>query len=347
MKNLMPIIFFIYVFLLLALIAILGCEEGDIAEPIEGVFFGYDQGSVETQLPALSPPPEIQVLLWGDEDAYVEQFKDVLDDGIIETDRGPVHDTESVMPAYFRKRIAEIRARKAYYTKYIDAGGVAIIGNAYISDRYFYAAREIVFVMTAKHPQLREHMALRKEKRPKTTPYGDYRVLKRIFALVLFHTDQGFNSLPEYKDTKQWSIGFCGLERCVSPVQLYPGKDIMYMSTFVHEFAHTMHWAILMVDPTFQERLDAAYADVVYRKNSYWGGNNSGGTAVLSSSTEYWAYTATRWFFQFTLPTRFGEQHHKRFWERDPLMYALMQEWFDFQYLGYIKKRTTNFRQGV
>ncbi len=278
-------------------------------------------------------------MLWGDEDKYVSDLADVLDDGIIETDAGPVHDVSNVMPPYLRTRISEIRARKAHYTKYIDADGIAIIGNAYIDDRYFYAGREIVLTMTAKHPELRKHMALRANKRPRATPSGDIRVLKRNFALILFHVDQGFNALPEYKDTPEWAIGFCGLQHCVSPVQKYPGKDEIHMDIFVHEFAHAIHWAILMIDPTFQERLDAAYADAVENRDGYWRGGGSSGNAALSSSTEYWAHSAVRWFYRFTLPTGSGENHHKRFRENDPLLYALFQEWFDFVYLGTLASK--------
>ena len=87
---------------------------------------------------AIGPVPEdLANLLWGDLDAHIEDLEDVLDDGIIETDQGPVHDISNVMPEYLRGRIAEIREHRAFYGKYINAGGVAIIGNASLEDICF------------------------------------------------------------------------------------------------------------------------------------------------------------------------------------------------------------------
>ena len=48
----------------------------------------------------------------------------------------------------------------AYYTKYIDAGGIAIVGNHYVRDEQFYVAREVILHMTSKRPELREPLSL-------------------------------------------------------------------------------------------------------------------------------------------------------------------------------------------
>ena len=48
-----------------------------------------------------------------------------------------------------------------YYTKYIDAEGIAIVGSDWVRDEQFYAAREIVLLMTSKRPELREPLSLK------------------------------------------------------------------------------------------------------------------------------------------------------------------------------------------
>ena len=48
--------------------------------------------------------------------------------------------------------------QKKYYNRYIDAGGIAIIGNDTVADEYFLQAREVVMVLTSKHPELRYHL---------------------------------------------------------------------------------------------------------------------------------------------------------------------------------------------
>ena len=45
-----------------------------------------------------------------------------------------------------------------YYNRYIDAGGIANIGNVGVVDASFIAAREAVLVMTSKYPALRDRL---------------------------------------------------------------------------------------------------------------------------------------------------------------------------------------------
>ena len=131
------------------LVCLCGCRD----EYVSYAFFG---GEADVEAPpevTVGPVPEdLAILLWGDLDAHIEDLEDVLDDGIIETDQGPVHDLSNIMPEYLRGRIAEIREHRAFYGKYINAGGVAIIGNASLEDICFYTARDAVLAMTSKMP---------------------------------------------------------------------------------------------------------------------------------------------------------------------------------------------------
>ena len=301
-----------YVLIAIAMLTLLSCgEEGYRIDNLTGITPLLEPTErVEPQPSTLGPPPlELQNLLWGDLDSILKM--------------------KQSLPAYVEQRVAEITAQREFYKKYIDADGIAIIGNNYIEDRYFYAAREIVLAMTAKHPELRKHLAATYDERPETNLDGWPLVPRRNFAMVFYHTDQGVGMLPEYKGRKPFSIGWCSLKRCYSSVQRYPNGDIS-LRVFVHEFAHALDWAIRMEDSTFYTRLEAAYDAVADDETSYWGG----GGAALEALTEYWAHSTVRWFYRFSLPTEFGESHHKRFREKDPLLYALLEEYYDFQYLG-------------
>ena len=46
--------------------------------------------------------------------------------------------------------------QKAYYTKYIDAAGIAIVAPQHIRTKDLLDARDAIVVMTSKHPELRE-----------------------------------------------------------------------------------------------------------------------------------------------------------------------------------------------
>ncbi|MYB01496.1 hypothetical protein F4X90_17750 [Candidatus Poribacteria bacterium] len=141
---------FLYFFLIL--IVAFGC--GD-----EGVEILLDP-LVVPAAPASGPvtdvPPEIQKMLWGDREALWEEISDILDDDFIETDNGPVRFTGR--PDRLLEKICLLDAQRKHYSKYIDAGGIAIIGDRHVPDRFFYAAREIVLVMTSKHPEIREYL---------------------------------------------------------------------------------------------------------------------------------------------------------------------------------------------
>ena len=81
-------------------------------------------------------PPELQDLLWGESDEVLRA------------------------------------AQEAHYTKYIDAGGVAILGNSLVDDELFLFARAIVLEMTSKHPEIRERLSPSAEQ-----PRGHYQIL--------------------------------------------------------------------------------------------------------------------------------------------------------------------------
>ena len=143
-------------------------------------------------------PEDVKKMLWGrDADTLMAAFKA----SIIEADAngrdidiaGDIH------------HICLRREREAYYEKYISAGGVVIMGNGYIDDRFFYAARDIVLGMTQKRPELRAVLTPSLENRPGATQMdtrhdvtGRY-TPGRLFHIVLVHGDMGYTSVPEFR----------------------------------------------------------------------------------------------------------------------------------------------------
>ena len=303
---------------------------------METVFFGEDPAAVEPRPSYVGPvPDDLAVLLWGDEEALLAELKDVLEDSITETDLGPVHDTANLRPNRLIERICGMRLRRAYYQKYIDAGGVAIMGDGHLEDRYFYATREVVLEMTSKRPELRKLLSPSYDDRVNLT--GKELVPTRKFRIILFHPFRSTQAIPEVYPNHLETIGTCSLDKCYVSVQIYKGA--LDTSVFVHEFAHALHFAINLFDATFEEELIAAYEVAKNNDDSYWGSFHGGQNSAESHAGEYWAFSVTRWFMRFSLPTGLGEYHHDQFREKDPMMYALLQEWFDFKYLGYIESK--------
>ena len=281
MKNMKQLLFL----LLISLIAF-GCSDERLIQPMEGVFFDGGEGNgVAPQGTLGPPPPEIQELLWDNENVLLRN------------------------------------AQQKYYTKYINAGGIAIIGDNSIGDRFFWAGRDIILTMTSKHPEIREVLSAEKK-----------------FRMILVSPPLGLVSIPEVdidfviNDTH--GIGFCGrgISRnyfCAQTVQEHPlpDKDDLVMDAFVHEFAHAMHHAIHNdIAPTFQERLEEAYTNAL-ETGGVWGHGSYG----LENVQEYWAVGVQKWFWKVTKTET--PEFHAHFLEKDPLLYDLLDEWLPFVYL--------------
>lgn len=219
----------------------------------------------------------------------------------------------------------------AYYTKYIDAGGLWIIGGDYVRDEHFYAARQCVLLMTAKHPEIRVHLSQR---------FG--------FRLILLSSEQppssekgielNYAELPDFPGW--WGLGwYTGLE-CVSYVgwQLQrqregPDKRTMsFMRVFIHEFAHAMHSAFGELYPTFNDRLSIAYRDALIPTHSYYNENSY----ALEYAAEYWAeFVSQYWFFKspMFMNNAFKSGTSWDATNKDTLMVELCEEWLPQIYL--------------
>ena len=136
---------------------------------------------------------------------------------------------------YFPRRDGFEAEQRAFYTKYIDADGIAILSDAEVEDRHLIEARQVVLTMTAKHPALRDRLRVQ---------HG--------FYMILFEPTTGpenIKNIPEFynaregyyyeKNTCRMKISRWGDEGgvkgfCAASVA---GEHLGRMSIFTHEFA--------------------------------------------------------------------------------------------------------------
>ena len=140
---------------------------------------------------------------------------------------------------------------RRYYTKYIDAGGIAIVGGNLAEDVWFQKARHIVLIMTSKLPGLRE--ALSADQPGGVT--GD----KSPFRMIIVNQDlDSIENFPENLNTNvdglKDVLGACGTVDC------WVGNRGLEIAV-IHEMAHAIERAIYARDllPNFEERLRTAW----------------------------------------------------------------------------------------
>ena len=234
--------------------------------------------------------------------------------------------------AEYEKMLAEAAAEKerqeAFYNRYIDADGIAIIGNTCTPDAFFVAAKKIVLIMTSKHPELRKQLRglwyfdIRWDGFPKDEDC----ITPPLFPTNPASFVSGWCANALYTDDDGYMVG---IGRCFATI----GPHSPFMQTFVHEFAHALEARIYRLDNTFgrpttnpkvKGELHKAYETAT--ANGTWEG------AYASYSIhEYWAEMVERWFYiddgdPETYTTEF--ETYEDFKEKDPLAYALLDKWF-------------------
>ena len=302
-----------------------GC--GD--EGIETVL--HDLGAAPSARGVVGPVPEpIKEIIWGkDVDTLRAELKDAID---ADASSGYI---DMIHQICFR------REREGYHQKYISAGGIAIMGNGHIDDRLFYAARDIALGMTQKRLELRAMLTPSRKNRPGATQLDTRHDITgqptpgRKFRVVLVHRDMSLTSVPEFylgNGTIQYraTLGLGGF--WPNWAWSYVGghshsEEIWIYTVFSHEFAHAIHAAIRLLDSTFDDRLQAAYQAAIETKASM--------IPTRGSPMEYWAEGATFWFSKAAGDAQF----HDFLRQGHPLLYELLDEWFDLIDLRAVESR--------
>lgn len=278
----------------------------------------------------------------------------ILDGGSHATITAPPEEVWQATRIMREEQNISLTAQKAFYTKYIDAAGIAILANTGVADQHLIEARNMIVALTAKRPELRDILATQK---PKDTPsiasnpeIGGMTLFGQGFYMILvdFQTN-----MPERGDLPPFSGGSCHMRGSLRTgtlgycyANLFNPKKYPNIKSpiqiFVHEFAHAIHFAIRKLDPTFDERLRQAYA---HQMGSLYVSKPPGCEIpyterelknpeawitgeyeyAQANCREYWAVAIEYWCYGFVEATDI--QTHEAFRERDPLLTKLIEEW--------------------
>ncbi len=315
--------------LLLACVSFLGCDENvDIGLVAEHIL-SEQASAVQTTIPedvlaamkhhadrmnkhreyALGPPPDPRYNSQAVIDNFIETKEKLLAAGIADLD---YHELQ-----------------KAYYKKYIDAGGIAIVAPAHVEDVFMIGARNAILVMTFKHPELRERLSSKHKQfyMILVDDYTDYYDMPLTFqsSLVIEGavppirwsgscvgiSGGGIDGQVGTDGKLQWidypPDGFCWAS--------IPGNGYYKMGTFVHEFAHALEGEIAFLEPGFPKRVKEAYEQMLVSVGPDAYNYHAGGSA-----REFWAEGVTHWFR--------GEKGRKYLYDNFPTLADIIAEWF-------------------
>ena len=293
----------------------LGCDEAvDFNLVAEQLQRGAEQASA------------VQTILPDDVLAAMQHEADQLDRArelILGPLPNPLYNSPEVIDFFRKRRDAYLAAgiadldfhalQKAFYTKYIDAGGIAIVANNKVEDVFLIAARDAILLMTSKYPELRERL-LSKHRR---------------FYMVLIKDSEDMMNMPENQlviDDQLLGIGgLCSPNRDLRFVE-YPTSGPCFAQIFekrcppvfifIHEVAPVLEIQMELLKPGFLNRLDQAYEQML----ADVGREEALKFHMLSNPSEYWAGGA-EWWFQ-------GKGWREKLYEEHPLLAELLAEWF-------------------
>ncbi|HEY6877582.1 MAG TPA: hypothetical protein VI299_06160 [Polyangiales bacterium] len=209
----------------------------------------------------------------------------------------------------------------AFYAKYADANGVAVLGSSAPSDASLVSACRLVTSMLAKRDDVRKALISAKAR----------------FAIL--GKDEGTAAIPEYgyRERTQMErdqinerarglggqVASCGEEN----ILCLKGDRYWNESICVHEFAHTIStYGVFRADRTFESRLESSYeaaksAGILAR------------TYRLENLQEYWAEGVQDWYdtnASSNPPNGVHNQVNTRpeLKDFDPTLYGLVEEVF-------------------
>ena len=182
-----------------------------------------------------------------------------------------------------RSRSVPGAKNKIQVLKYLDVGEMTITGSDKVSDNAFYAAREIILTITAKHPEILSQLS--------------------GYEFILVVPGESLTAALGWKEhtskprglalTQQESLGFPGRFAA-----LIERKNRPSMETFVHEFGHAIHYVVSRMDPEFNPALNRAYNQAMNLglwADKYFTPDNW--KLQYSPVDEYWAEGVRMWYY--------------------------------------------------
>lgn len=188
----------------------------------------------------------------------------------------PTNPAVSTHPVHWEQ---ELKLYRQFYRKYLDIHGLPVVAHADVADLALQRTYEIVTRMLAGRPDILRAM-----------------VTNQMY-LIIIGKNQLYTDMPEYRDhpdpafinervrgTGGNPTSF-GEENLLSlPMDRYDDESIA-----VHEFAHTIDATLRRIDPTWTERLQAAYRNA--RGKGLWRL-----TYAETNPAEYWAELVQSYF---------------------------------------------------
>ena len=211
---------------------------------------------------------------------------------------------------------AGLSAPRDYYTKYIDAGGIAIVVGDLVDDGLFQAARHVVLVMTAKVPGIREALSINA---PDVDNSG-----RRFQLAILPGYEETASDLPDVEETFHGSIFAYPLAaaQIVRIEQKTVGGTTSHpiVRLIIHEMAHAIHHTLIArpyLLPDFGENLEEAW---LHEREQL------GDRDVW----EFWAeFIENHWLDEWNTPRYLAEEPNHEFRrKRHPRIVALAEEVF-------------------
>jgi hypothetical protein len=229
----------------------------------------------------------------------------------------------------------------AFYTQRISAGGFPIVASAAVNPRALAEAAYLVDLLLAKRPDVRAAM-IRSGARLSILAWNEFTCDLPEWRWLARVPEPGFPGLAprDFRDARARGLGgsatdpfcSCGEENLLG----YPGDPYPTENILIHEFAHSLHLrGLANVDPTFDGRLQAAYAAAL--RAGLWRGKYA---AV--NHHEYFAEGVQSWFDD----NRENDHDHNHvntraeLLEYDPGLAALCREVFGDTVLKYTKPAT-------
>ncbi len=230
----------------------------------------------------------------------------------------------------------------AFYRKYVDAGGIPIVGSEKVDDDALLFARDIVNFMLIKRPDLRAEFVRRAGRvliiahEEGQTDLPEYRTMRKPAKddprltpreRERYDLPGGIGSQTDQEYWNQRARGLGGFRTSCAEENLLGYDPSRYYGEHicVHEFSHGVMSAFRAVDPELYKALQAAYADA--KASGRFKGHYAENTIA-----EYWAEGTQWWFWSNYAWTDRSREPAVAVWSPDdlraydPALYAILDK---------------------
>lgn len=218
-----------------------------------------------------------------------------------------------------------------FYKKYLDVGGIAVMGSDKVADEAFYEARYLTSHVLAKRKDILDAMA------------------KRNTRLVIIAYEEEVSEVPEYyradpaaaarQNRRVRGYGGATLTSFGEENLLcFPGDRYSQESIMIHEFGHCIDGNLRRIDPNWNSDLKKVFDDA--RSKGLWDKTYS-----ASNTAEYWA-EGIQAYFDTCKRSRSGKPdgvhnhvgNREELKEYDPNLYNFIEKT-----IGHIEWRYTRY----